>query len=192
MKNKIITLKDKFAKQAREDIFFLSLAKKVASESKCLSRKIGSVLVKDGVIISTGRNGPARNVTHCNNRSCEFYFNLDKSLTKENQESYKKLWNNTICPRRNLGYKSGEGLCICNAVHSERNCILAAARNGISTLGTTIYAFCPMPCKDCTSELINAGVREIVCLKGEDYDGYARIIAQEAGIIIREIDKELL
>ena len=50
------------------DKFFLGICDKVAENSKCLSRKIGAVMVKDKSILSTGYNGPPRGVTHCGER----------------------------------------------------------------------------------------------------------------------------
>jgi dCMP deaminase len=39
------------------DINFLKIAYEIASASKCVSRKTGAVIVKDGRIVSTGYNG---------------------------------------------------------------------------------------------------------------------------------------
>ncbi len=172
-------------KQSDSDIYYLRIAQKTAERSKCLSRKIGSVLVRDGCIISTGVNGPARGVKHCNERDAKFYHEIET----ERNFSTKNI---DKCPRRLFGYESGFGLHLCCAVHSERNTVLQAARNGISTLGTTLYCFCPLPCKDCCSELINAGIKEIVCLKGDLYDKYSRYILNEAKITIREIPLEAI
>lgn len=176
----------------KNDLYFMRIAREVASNSKCLSRKIGSVLVKDGAIISTGYNGPARGVKHCNERSTAFYNKINSKtvlVINGETESEDYIWD--ICPRRALGYPSGEGLHLCQAGHSERNALIQAARNGISTKDTTLYAYCTMPCKDCTIELVNAGVRTIVCLFGEKhYDSYAEIIATEAGMEIRFVRKE--
>lgn len=173
-------------KQLERDLYFLRLAREVAKNSSCLSRKIGSVLVKDGCIISTGYNGAPKGVKHCDERDLDFYAQLDKKL---HNEVYAMR---NVCPRREFKYLSGQGLHLCQAVHSERNAIIQSARNGISTKDTVLYCYCPLPCKDCMIELINSGVKEIVCLKGEDYDNYSRVLLNEAKIILREIDLNLL
>ena len=85
------------------DLYFLRLAKEVASNSKCLSRKIGAVLVKNKAVVSTGYNGPARGMKHCDERDLKFY------LALEGNEPDELLGNASKCPRRELGYKSGEG-----------------------------------------------------------------------------------
>lgn len=42
-----------------------SIATAVASDSKCVSLQVGCVIVKDGHIISTGRNGTAKGDVNC-------------------------------------------------------------------------------------------------------------------------------
>jgi dCMP deaminase len=166
------------------DKYYLGLAKMVGDNSKCLSRKIGSVLVKDNSIIATGYNGPAKGCLHCNQRPWEFYYSLDCN-TPNNK---KHTGYPTKCPRQELGYKSGEGLHLCSSVHSERNCLLQCARLGISTRGSTIYAYCPIPCKDCVIELINAGVSKVVCLPGL-YDKYSIELIKDSDIILTTVEE---
>jgi len=171
------------------DLYFLRLAREVSKNSKCLSRKIGAVLVKDKAVISTGYNGAPRGVRNCDERSVKFYEKLNvESLPVATDE------HNTPgqCPRRLFCYKSGEGLHLCQAGHAERNALIQAARNGISTLGTTLYCYCPIPCKDCMIEIINAGVTRLVFLKGSDYDGYSKVLLEESNIAHYTYKEELL
>jgi dCMP deaminase len=51
--------------------------------------------------------------------------------------------------------------------HAERNAIYNAARNGVSTKGTTMYLTCGIPCADCCRGIINAGITTIVCEVGD-------------------------
>ena len=194
------------------DIYFIKIAKQVSENSKCLSRKIGSVLVKDKAIISTGYNGAPRGVKHCEDRTTDFYEELDRMSPKKeycdghcydisssmNCSGCGKLKKHPamkngekICPRRYLGYGSAEGLHLCSAGHAERNSLIQAARNGICTKGSTLYCNCPLPCKECMIEIINAGVERIVCYMGPDYDEYSRILLCETDIRLTQIDKSL-
>jgi len=177
--------------QLEWSIYFLKIAKEVANNSKCMSRQIGTVIVKDKAIISTGYNGPSRGTKHCNERKFGFYEKLvgeNYLLNSVNKEEYP-----TTCPRRAFGYKSGKGLHLCQAGHSERNALIQAARNGISTLGSTLYCYCGRPCKDCMIEIVNAGISTVVCLKEEvEYDEYSKVIAEEAGLLIIQIEKSLI
>ena len=50
------------------DKYFFELCETVSTNSKCLSRKIGAILVKDKIVISMGYNGPPRGVLHCDKR----------------------------------------------------------------------------------------------------------------------------
>jgi dCMP deaminase len=156
------------------DLYFMKLAHEVAQNSKCLSRSIGAVLVRDKSIISTGYNGPPRSVPECWMRN--------PSYIRE-------------CPRQLQGYKSGEGLHLCIAGHAERNAIVNAARLGIETKGTTLVCYCGVPCKDCMIEIINAGIVEIIYKKGSStgiidddyYDELSKYLVENSSIIIRGI-----
>lgn len=180
-----------FRLQAKWDEYFLRIAREVATHSKCLSRKIGAVLVRDHSIISTGYNGPSRGVKHCNERTVGFYAKLNNTKTEDKDYIDITKWQKSaLCPRRLFGYKSGEGLHLCQAGHAERNALIQAARNGVSTLNTTLYCWCPLPCKDCAIEIINAGVDTLVFLEGVEYDKYSKVILKESGINIRKYKEE--
>ena len=124
------------------DNYFMSVAEMVAQQSKCLSRKVGAVAVKDKVIICTGYNGPARGIPHCWTRN---------------------EGNKMACPRKLLGYKSGEGLHLCLASHAEQSLIAQAARLGISLKDCSVFIFASIyPCTVCTGLMINTGIKDII------------------------------
>ena len=81
-----------------------------------------------------------------------------------------------LCPRYTHGFKSGQGVEFCPAAHAERNALINAARHGIRTAGATMYMSCPVPCKDCATEIINAGVVEVVCTSLDYYDEVSRML----------------
>ena len=141
----------------RWDRYFHTVCVAIASKSPCLSRQIGSILVRDRSIVSTGYNGPARGYPHC----------VDK------------------CKRREMGFKSGEGLVHCPAAHAEANCIANAARIGASTVGTILYMNCIIPCKDCAIILVNAGIVEVVVDGNFPYHLMSLDIFKYANIPIR-------
>ena len=88
---------------------FINIAKEIASASKCVSKNVGAVIVKDGRILSTGYNGTPPKYTNC----CEYW---DNEYTKDHHE-----WSKTY------------------EIHAEMNAIIWAAREGISIDGATIY-----------------------------------------------------
>lgn len=152
----------------KNDKWFHKMCKDIASNSKCLSRKVGAILVRDGMIISQGYNGPPKGSPHCDQR-----YIIDPVL----RENMKKLGKDPddpkyqkICPRQALGFKSGQGLDWCVAGHAERNALINAASNGISTFGSKLYMDCAVPCTPCIVEIINAGVEEIIFTDYKYYD----------------------
>ncbi len=136
----------------RWDKYFHNICVAISSKSPCLSRQIGAILVREKSIVSTGYNGPARGYKHCEAVRAPM-----EDCTTKGEVHYSK-----ICPRRAKGYESGQGLHLCPAAHAEGNTIANAARIGASTVGTTFYMNCIIPCKDCAIILVNAGIVEIV------------------------------
>ncbi len=88
---------------------FINMAREIASASKCVSKLVGAVIVKDGRILSTGYNGTPPGFTNC----CDHW---NGEYTKDHHE-----WSKTY------------------EIHAEMNAIIWAAREGISIDGATIY-----------------------------------------------------
>ena len=171
------------------DKYFLDICKTLSTNSKCLSRQIGAVIVKDKSIVSTGYNGPPRNVDHCSTR----YLNDDKLIEKLKLEVgygtdliYEQVKDQ--CPRRVLKFDSGKGLECCIAGHAERNCIVNAARLGGSVNGGTLYCNCPIPCSPCLIEIINAGIVEVVVTSLDCYDEMGKWLVNQSKLKVRKFD----
>lgn len=147
------------------DEYFYKVCKSVASESPCLSQKIGALLVRDHSTISTGYNGPPRGVPHC-----------------QTSEPFMEQ----TCPRKLLGYKSGTHMELCPAQHAEENAVSNAARLGVSVLGSILYMNSVIPCCPCYGTLINAGIVEIVVEKTTVYDKHTQFLIDNSNIEIRE------
>lgn len=181
------------------DEYFYRFCVTAAGNSKCLSRKIGAVIVRDKTILSTGYNGPPRGIMTCDKRwlhDPEIRKEFNKRVTEKGRSDLvisvenftknsegifhnvevAKRWESEfkgICPRyvKDMGFKSGQGLEWCVAGHAERNAIVNAARMGMPELkGCTIYMSCGVPCTPCLIEIINAGIVEIVCTEIAFYD----------------------
>lgn len=172
------------------DEYFMKMVYLVASKSKDPRTRIGSVLVKDKNIISTGYNGICRGV-------------LDPSDDNSTRELYCKMFNEFKFPE-NLYQRQEKPFKYSWYEHGERNSIYAAARNGVSTLGSTLYSQ-GVPCCDCGRACIQAGIKEIVVhgkwprngLNIEYKDSWSESIEisiqmfKEAGIGVLLLDKEL-
>ena len=168
------------------DEYYYNVAIQTARNSKCLSRRIGAVLVRDKTIIGTGYNGPPRGVPHCSVRH-----RYDVSLLSEYKnidKHFDKRVNVVKCPRQLLGYKSGEGLSWCPAGHSERNTLINSAREGISTKNASLFLTCGIPCSACMVEIINAGVVEVVVVNMQYYDSTSKYLLENSGVKIRMYD----
>jgi len=166
------------------DKYYFDLCNTIATNSKCLSRQIGSVLVRDKSVISTGYNGPPRGISHCTRR-----YLRDKNLYAElKKRGITHDVDFTKCPRQTLGYKSGEGLEWCIAAHSEAGTVINAARGGIKVEGAKLYMSCGIPCKDCMIVIINAGIEELIVTKLDYYNFMAKFLVKESKIKIRVFD----
>ncbi len=145
------------------DEYFLNLTNLAAKRSTCLRRQVGCLLVKNRRILATGYNGAPSGITHCEVAGCL---------------------------RKRLNVPAGERHELCRGLHAEQNALLQAANYGIMVRGSILYSTI-QPCIICTKMLINAGVREVVCL--EEYpDKMAKDMLDEAGIKIRSIKKKPL
>lgn len=110
------------------DAFFMHHVYLASWKSKDPRTKIGSVLVRDKMIFSTGFNGFPRGVTDSKDRY-------------QNRDTKNKL-----------------------VAHSEFNCILQAARIGVSTLGSVLYTQ-GIPCHNCAKAVIQAGIKKVIVHK---------------------------
>lgn len=154
------------------DEYYFNVCRQAARNSKCLSRRIGAILVnKNKGIFATGYNGPPTGIVRCDQRD---------DLGDDLEEG--------VCPRRTLGYKSGEGLQICIAAHAEANCINMCARDGLVAEGAIMYMTCGVPCKNCMITIIQAKVKELVLTSMDAYDDESVWLLKNSNIKVRLYD----
>ncbi len=145
-------MKESPSNRPDKDTHFFNRAKTAAERSTCLRRKIGAIIVRDGVEVSSGYVGAPRGTEHC----------IDRGK----------------CLRIELGIPSGERYELCRSVHAEQNAIINAARIGISIFGAKMYISSERipgkyrnkdhntnkiygPCIICKKEIINAGLVKV-------------------------------
>lgn len=174
------------------DLHFMREAKLWSSMSKCLSRQIGAVLVKENRVIATGYNGPPSKVMHCDYRDDSGKYRDESKVHWYRPESL--IRSIPECPRQRMGYKSGEGLEHCPAVHAEINPILQCAKFGIPMDGATLYCYCNIPCIACAKEIINSGIKRVVCLGTEEYQNGIKSmdLFNMANVKVDTIDEHML
>jgi len=165
------------------DKYYHNICMEVSMNSSCLSRKIGAILVRDNTIIATGYNGPARGIPHCDVRH-------RKDSTIKDAMSEVGFGSNSVdkleqCPRQILGYSQSTGLHLCPATHAEINCLINCTRTGAMAKGATLYMNSCIPCKDCMSALLNAGVETVVIESLDCYDKLSPFIQEHATVWCR-------
>ena len=124
-----------------KDSYFLNIAEEVAKRSTCIRRQYGAVIVKDGVIKSTGYNGSPRNAQNC----CDA----------------------GSCWRAQHNIPHGERYEMCQAVHAEVNAIINARPEDM--VGATLYLvgledgkrIDAKPCLMCEKVIRNAQIRRV-------------------------------
>ena len=131
--------------------YYLNIAETVIGRATCLRRCYGAIIVKNDEIISTGYNGAPRGRKNC----------VDLGY----------------CKRDSLKIPSGERYELCRSVHAEANAIISAARR--DCIGATMYLagrdaktgeilHDTTSCAMCRRQIINAGIKEVVCRTGRD------------------------
>jgi len=125
--------------------YYMNIAKTVSDRSTCLRAKVGAIIVKDDVIVSTGYVGSARGEPNC----CDV----------------------GECERMKLNIPPGERYELCKSVHAEANAIINAARSGNSIAGADMYVYFERldggkvkhtkPCDMCARMIKNAGITQI-------------------------------
>ncbi len=115
------------------DTYFMQIAHLVATRATCPRRSVGAIVVMDKHIVATGYNGAPAGLPHCP------------------PDGDKNEW-----PRGCLM----SGHCM-RSLHAEQNCLLQAAKIGVSCDRSTMYVTC-QPCNTCAKMIINAGIQRVV------------------------------
>ncbi|OFX28009.1 MAG: cytidine deaminase [Armatimonadetes bacterium RBG_16_67_12] len=135
------------------DQYFMRMAELAASRSTCVRRKVGAVIVKDRMVLSTGYNDTPRGLPNCGDGGCE---------------------------RCASDAPSGTGHDTCLCIHGEQNAIIQAAYHGVGINGASIYVT-HQPCLTCAKMILNAGLRRVV-FAGEYPDPLARKVLEDGGV----------
>lgn len=122
-----------------DDGYFMDIAYRLAqNSSKCVRRKIGSVIVRDDFIIAGGVNGAPNGMPRC-------------TKSKGKYQCLKNLYG--------LKYQLGD--IYCRGIHAELAAIVLAATMGVSVIDSTLYTT-TRPCFQCTKAIINSGIKRVV------------------------------
>ena len=144
------------------DEYFMRMAHLVKERGTCRRRKVGAVIVRDKMVVSTGYNGAPRGVPHCSSE--------------------------TGCLTDDEAIAQGRRASVCMAAHAEINAIVQAGYNNVSVKGGTLFCT-TFPCNFCSKAIVNAGVREIVYEEGYPDELSQRILAFTP-IVLRRFSTE--
>lgn len=136
-------------KQKRYNDFYMDVAQRVSQMSHAVRLKVGSILVKEGNIISFGWNGmPSGWDNNCEKK--KFIGSYDV-LSDPAGEGY--TWNDLDEVWERLETRP-------EVLHSEANCLMKVCKTTNSTKNTTM--FCThAPCIDCAKLIHQAGIRQV-------------------------------
>jgi len=153
--------KDVFQREGKRpgwDEYFMNVAHAVRQRADCTRRQVGTILVKEKKIISTGYNGTPKGTKNCSEEGCE------------------------RCNGSEEKYPRGTHLDKCVCSHAEENAIVQAALHGVATNGSTMYTT-NSPCTTCAKMIINAGIKKIL-IEGDYPDELGAKLLREAGVEI--------
>jgi len=147
-------------KRINWDEYFMKMAFLVAERSTCLRRHVGSIIVKDKRVLTTGYNGAVKKAKDC----------LESG-----------------CLRDELKVDSGKDKHVCRAIHAEQNAIIQAALHGTSIQGSTIY-ITHNTCPICAKMIINSGIKRVVSCTSRKENEFEELFKQ-AGIEFINMEK---
>ena len=152
-----------------KDRMWLNICKELSTQSTCIRKAVGAVLVdNNGHILSTGWNGVAHDLPHCN-EELHSYVRDSEYL----QEARVTTYPNACAGAH---HDSGQGLEICEAIHAEQNALLQCADvQKIHTVYVTVS-----PCRHCMKIIMNTSAKRVVFLS--EYSQSSKDLAEKAGI----------
>lgn len=157
------------------------MAELVSEQSTCCRMHVGAVLVKDNRVISMGFNGSASGQEHCE----DYFAHLYQTEFAQTYPSFEDFHASRTFYDAH-GKWSNE-----NELHAEQNAILFAAKNGISTVGSTLYVTVS-PCVHCAKVIVAAGITRVFYKTLYDRSQDGLILLDKNGIECRQLTDEEL
>lgn len=158
------------------DEYFIGIMETTSLRASCDRGKASCVIVRDNRILSTGYVGSPSGIPSCDE--------VGHKLVKRYEETVEA--HNDRLP---LSGKVFSTHCV-RTCHAEINSIINCARNGVSTLGSTMY-ISMTPCYACSMAIIQAGITRIVCKKRYQKDQESIELLKQAGVVIVILENEV-
>lgn len=132
--------------QKQTDSLYIEMLEPLKNRSHAVRAKVGAILVTQQGNLLVGING------------------LPKQLG--NKLEIEEVVLESVLDQPPRWVLTGQLITKPTVIHAEMNCILKAAREGVSTVNSTVYVTLS-PCQHCASMLVSAGVKRLVYV--EDY-----------------------
>ena len=125
--------------QTELDGVYMGMAFRMAKLSKARRAQVGAMLVTGHGVILSGYNGTASGTDN----NCEV------------EQTDFSNWDGTSHTFASKLVTKPE------VIHAELNCIMKAAREGVSVVDSTVYVTM-MPCVPCAAMMLQAGIKRVV------------------------------
>lgn len=159
------------------DQYFMEIVDATAKRASCDRGKSAAVIVKDKRVIACGYVGAPSGLPSCDEVGHEMVTRYEESAG---------LHKN----RLPLQAQDFSHHC-CRTFHGEANAIINCARNGVSTVGSTIY--CTMtPCVNCAMMIIQAGIIKVIAKNRYQKDIKSRDMFAKVGVELIVLSEDLL
>lgn len=146
---------------------FIAIANEIAKFSKCQSKQVGCIVVKDGRIISSGCNGTPTGAVNCSELFTSARMN--DPIYRETHHAFSEAME----------------------CHAEENAILMAARYG-NSIDKSIFYVSMKPCERCLKMIANLNVKYIyydkVYDKYVEYKDYVKDMFRDLNIHLIDIN----
>jgi dCMP deaminase len=132
---------------------YMQIANEYAKKSKCQRTKVGAVIVKNGIILSSGKNGAMDGIPACETGSICLNETMDAYIeTGKPDTEY-------TCQRMRRKVKSTTRNDLCRGIHAEWDAILKCNPDNLKN--ATIYSTLE-PCPTCIKIIARVGIKRIV------------------------------
>lgn len=158
---------------------FIRMAELVAEQSTCCRLHVGAILVKDSRVVSIGFNGTPSGQEHCEDH-------FDHLFQQDFQDKYPDYA--AFVSSKDF-YDTHGKWSIENELHAEQNAILFAAKNGISTNGSTLYVTMS-PCIHCAKVIVTSGIQRVFFKELYDRSQEGIVFLGKNGIECRQLTAE--
>lgn len=157
-------------------MLYMEMAHVWSKNSYAVKRKVGSLIVKDRMIISDGYNGtPSGFPNICEYAVSPAGIKSEPSSTEDLLRLRADGWQLITYPM---------------VMHAESNAITKLARHGGSAIGATIY-ITDAPCTECSKLIIQSGIKRVVY--DRDYhDRAGRLLLVQAGVQVERLKMKSL